>query len=51
MKRVLEAGGVDTPWMLDPRPNSYIDELRNQYKKLQGTAEERWNDIYDVSNN
>ncbi len=51
MKRVLEAGGVDTPWMLDPRPNSYIDELRDQYMKLQGTAEERWNDVYDASNN
>lgn len=27
-KDTLEAGGVDTPLMLDPRPNSYIDELQ-----------------------
>jgi hypothetical protein len=24
---VLEAGGVDTPLMIDPRPESYINEL------------------------
>lgn len=28
---VLEAGGVDTPWMIDPRPNSYIEELRDDF--------------------
>jgi hypothetical protein len=34
MKGVLEAAGVALPYMLDPRPNSYIDELRNQFKDL-----------------
>ncbi|NHA16181.1 RHS repeat-associated core domain-containing protein [Thioalkalivibrio sp. XN279] len=24
----LENGGIDTPWMADPRPNSYIKELQ-----------------------
>ena len=24
----LEQGGIDTPWMADPRPNSYIGELQ-----------------------
>jgi len=28
-KETLEAGGVDTPAMVDPRPNSYIDELQD----------------------
>jgi hypothetical protein len=34
MKGVLEAAGVDTPYMLDPRPNSYIAEIRLDYPKL-----------------
>jgi RHS repeat-associated protein len=34
MKDVIEAGGVDTPWMIDPRPNSYIEELRDDFKKI-----------------
>lgn len=34
MKGVLEAAGVDTPYMLDPRPNSYIAEIRDNYPKL-----------------
>ncbi len=28
MQDTLENGGVDTPWMTDPRPNSYIKELQ-----------------------
>ncbi|HPF26758.1 MAG TPA: RHS repeat-associated core domain-containing protein [Steroidobacteraceae bacterium] len=31
VRDVLEAGGVDTPWMIDPRPNSYIEELRDDF--------------------
>ena len=34
MKGVLEAAGVDLPYMLDPRPNSYIEEIRNDFKDL-----------------
>ena len=34
MQRTLDAAGVDTPWMLDPRPNSYIQELRDDFVDL-----------------
>jgi len=34
MKGVLDAAGVETPVMLDPRPNSYIEELRNDFPAL-----------------
>ncbi len=35
MKGTLEAGGVDTPWMVDPRPNSYIEELQSSFPHVQ----------------
>jgi len=28
MQNVLESGSVYTPFYIDPRPNSYIDELQ-----------------------
>jgi hypothetical protein len=34
MKETVEAAGVDTPWMVDPRPNSYIHELRGDHPDL-----------------
>lgn len=34
MRDVLSAGGIKTPVMLDPRPNSYIEELRDNYPPL-----------------
>lgn len=34
MKGVLVAAGVNLPWMLDPRPNSYIEEIREDFSKL-----------------
>jgi hypothetical protein len=34
MQQSLDRAGVNTPWMLDPRPNSYIDELRADYPTL-----------------
>jgi hypothetical protein len=34
MKSVVEAAGVETPTMIDPRPNSYIEELRSEFTKL-----------------
>jgi hypothetical protein len=30
VNETLEAGGVDTPWLLDPRPNSMIDEWQDE---------------------
>jgi hypothetical protein len=34
MQQTLEAAGVDTPWMIDPRPASYIKELRDNFTHL-----------------
>lgn len=34
MKLTLEAAGISTPWLVDPRPNSYIEELRSDYPDL-----------------
>lgn len=33
-KKVTEAAGVETPWMIDPRPNSYIGEFRDDFPDL-----------------
>lgn len=33
-KEVVAAAGIETPWMLDPRPNSYIGEFRDDYPDL-----------------
>lgn len=34
VKRAVEAAGKETPWMVDPRPNSYIGEFRDDYRDL-----------------
>lgn len=34
VKWVVELAGLDAPWMLDPRPNSYIGEFRDDYLDL-----------------
>jgi len=34
MKAVVEAGGVDTPYIIDPRPLSYVQKLRDKFPKL-----------------
>ena len=34
VKRVVEKAGLETPWMIDPRPNSYIGEFRDDYTDL-----------------
>jgi uncharacterized protein RhaS with RHS repeats len=46
VKETLEAGKADTPSMIDPRPNSYIEEIRDMYpdvdynaSKMQTTVE------------
>lgn len=33
-KQVTAKAGVATPWMIDPRPNSYIGEFRDDYPDL-----------------
>lgn len=35
IKGVMEAAGLDTPWMLDPRPNSYIKEIQDDFPILE----------------
>lgn len=40
-KQVAEAGGAATPIMIDPRPNSYIEELRDQYPDLNYAPDTR----------
>jgi hypothetical protein len=32
---VVDAAGADTPWMLDPRPNSYIGEFQDKYADVK----------------
>lgn len=34
VQSVLKAAGADTPWMFDPRPVSYIEELRDDLPDL-----------------
>ncbi len=34
VKQVVEKTGLKAPWMIDPRPNSYIGEFRDDYNDL-----------------
>jgi len=34
VKEITEKAGVSTPWMVDPRPNSYIGEFRDDFLDL-----------------
>lgn len=34
VKKLVELAGKETPWMIDPRPNSYIGEFREDYRDL-----------------
>jgi hypothetical protein len=34
VKEVVASAGVDTPWMIDPRPNSYIGKFRDDHPDL-----------------
>jgi RHS repeat-associated protein len=34
MKDTIEAGGIAMPSMVDPRPNSYISEVQNEFPKI-----------------
>ncbi|USD66043.1 hypothetical protein [Vibrio sp. SCSIO 43136] len=35
MQGALEAAGLDTPWLIDPRPVSYIEEIQKDYPPLE----------------
>ena len=35
MKGVLEAAGVDAPWIIDPRPTSYIKEIQDDFPAVE----------------
>ena len=37
VKQVVEKAGLKTPWMIDPRPNSYMGEFRDDYSDLDYT--------------
>ena len=34
VKDITKTADVDTPWMIDPRPNSYMGEFRDDYPDL-----------------
>lgn len=34
VKEITEKAGISTPWMVDPRPNSYIGEFRDDFPDL-----------------
>ncbi|MBU2869698.1 hypothetical protein [Colwellia sp. E2M01] len=34
VKDITKKAGVDTPWMIDPRPNSYMGEFRDDFIDL-----------------
>lgn len=34
VKEITERAGVPTPWMVDPRPNSYMGEFRDDFPDL-----------------
>lgn len=34
VKEITEKAGISTPWMIDPRPNSYIGEFRDDFLDL-----------------
>lgn len=34
VRQVLDAAGIPTPWIVDPRPNSFIGEFRDDYPDL-----------------
>ncbi len=34
VKKAVDRAGVPTPWIVDPRPNSYIGEFRGEYPDL-----------------
>ncbi|MEM6287518.1 MAG: hypothetical protein AAF845_10210 [Bacteroidota bacterium] len=47
MRDVAEAGGVDMPWIISPRPIAYIDRVRGDFLDLDYDAETRTATITD----
>ena len=41
VKKFVEKAGVKTPWMIDPRPNSYIGEFRDDYNDLDYSSKSK----------
>lgn len=37
MQGVMKAAGINTPWLLDPRPVSYIEEIQDEFSALEFT--------------
>ncbi|OMH27149.1 hypothetical protein [Motiliproteus sp. MSK22-1] len=35
VKEITESAGVSTPWIIDPRPNSYIGEFMDDFPNLE----------------
>jgi len=35
MKGVMDVAGISTPWLLDPRPVSYIQEIQDEHSVLE----------------
>lgn len=50
VKKLVELAGKETPWMIDPRPNSYIGEFRDDYPDLDYTPKNRSLYIETVGN-
>ena len=48
VKWVVKASGKDTPWMIDPRPNSYIGEFRDDYQDLDYSPKTKVLRIEDI---
>lgn len=48
VKWVVKASGKDTPWMVDPRPNSYIGEFRDDYRDLDYSPKTKVLRIEDI---
>ena len=48
VKWVVKASGKEIPWMIDPRPNSYIGEFRDDYRDLDYSPKTKLLRIEDV---
>lgn len=48
VKWVVKSSGNKTPWMMDPRPNSYIGEFKDDYRDLDYSPRTKVLRIEDV---
>jgi hypothetical protein len=49
VKEVMEAGGVDTPVMIDPRPIGYMDRVRDRFPDLDYALKGNTLSIKDIN--